>query len=115
VDPEKKLAVSCRRMTMVQEWHGTRETSSEKIGRETMLSEEPQKEEKRLWKAPDTRQQLRLNIERTSDGFNRKTFRLELMKQAAGMSSGLLKVRDWTLWRSWLPAKWNKSLLAALA
>jgi hypothetical protein len=44
---------------------------------------------KRIWmgpeckigiKDPGTRWQLRLKIERTSDGFNRKTFGLEFMK-----------------------------------
>jgi hypothetical protein len=45
-------------------------------------------------KDPGTRQQLHLKIKRTSDGFNRKAFRLELVKRAAVMSSGFQKVRD---------------------
>jgi hypothetical protein len=36
------------------------------------------------------------------------------VKQAAGMSSGLQKVRDWTMWRGRPPPKWKKHLLAAL-
>jgi hypothetical protein len=59
--------------------------------------------EKRCWKDPEcktgikdpgTRRQLRLKIERTSDGFDRKAFRLELVKRGAGMSSGLQQIRN---------------------
>jgi hypothetical protein len=63
-------------------------------------------DEKRPWKGPEcnigikdpgTRRQLRLKIERTSDGFDRKAFGLQFVKRAAGMPSGLREVRNWTL------------------
>jgi hypothetical protein len=44
-------------------------------------------------KKPGTRQQLCLIFERTSDGFDRKAFRREFVKQAAGLSSGLWKIK----------------------
>jgi hypothetical protein len=65
-------------------------------------------EEKRRWKDPEckmgikdpgTRRQLRLKIERTSDGFQRKAFGVAFVKRATGMSSGLRRVRNWTFWR----------------
>jgi hypothetical protein len=72
----------------------------------------PRKDRKRLWKGqefndgfweglrqqplsiigimdPDTRQQLCLRIKRTSDRIDGKTFRLEMVKRANEMSSGL--------------------------
>jgi hypothetical protein len=78
---------------------------------------------KKCWKGPEckigmknpgTRQQLHLKIEGTSEGFNRKAFGLEFMKQATGMSSGLRKVMDQTVWRGQPPPKWKKNLLALL-
>jgi hypothetical protein len=51
------------------------------------------------------RRQLRLKIDRTSDGFDRKAFGMDFVRRAAGMSSGLWKVRDWTLWRGRLPSE----------
>jgi hypothetical protein len=66
-------------------------------------------------KEPGTRQQLHLKIGRTSGGFERKAFRLEFVEQAARMSNGLWKLRDWTLWRGWPTPKRKKNLLAALA
>jgi hypothetical protein len=51
----------------------------------------------------DTRQQLHLKIERTSEEFDRKAFGLEFMKRATGMSSRLWKMRKWTLWRGHPP------------
>jgi hypothetical protein len=45
-------------------------------------------------KDPGTRRQVRLKIERTSDGFNRRAFGLEFVKRAAGMSSGFWEVRS---------------------
>jgi hypothetical protein len=65
-------------------------------------------------KNPGTRQQLCLKIKRTSEGFDRKAFGLEFVKQATGMSSGLGKVRDWTVWRGRPPLEWKKNLLALL-
>jgi hypothetical protein len=53
---------------------------------------------------PDTRRQLRLKI-----GRNRQEgFRTEVMKRATGMSNGLQKFKDWTLWRGRPPSKWKK-------
>jgi hypothetical protein len=43
-----------------------------------------------------------------------KSIRLEFVKRAAGMSSGLQKVKDWTLQRGRHPPKRMKSLLAYL-
>jgi hypothetical protein len=54
-------------------------------------------------KDPDTRRQLHLMIERTSEGIDRKAFRLEFVKRATGMFSRLQKVRDWTVWRGRRP------------
>jgi hypothetical protein len=56
-------------------------------------------------KDPGTRRQLLLEIERTSDGFDRNTFRPEFVKRASRMSSGLREERDWPVWRSRSPAK----------
>jgi hypothetical protein len=66
-------------------------------------------------KNPGIRQQLRLKIERTSDGFDKEAFRLEFVKRAAGMFSGLQKIRNWRVWRGRPPLKRKKNLLAALA
>jgi hypothetical protein len=63
-------------------------------GRTLGRRHQPKPECKIGMKDPGTRQQLHLKIERISDGFDRKAFRLEFVKQAAGMSSGLQKVRD---------------------
>jgi hypothetical protein len=46
-----------------------------------------------------TRRQLLLKIKRISEVFDRKTFGLEFVKRAIGMSSGLRKMGNWTLWR----------------
>jgi hypothetical protein len=78
--------------------------------------------EKRYWKGPKlkigikdsgTRWQLRLKIERTSDGFNRKTSGLQFKKQAARISSRLQQIRNWTVWRGHPPPN-LEILLAAL-
>jgi hypothetical protein len=96
----------------MQERHGTRETSLGKIGPGTVWNEEPRKDKKRLWKGleckigikdPGRRWQLCCKIERTADGFNKLAFRLEFMKRAAGMSSRLQKLRDWTFCRGQPP------------
>jgi hypothetical protein len=76
-----------------------------------------QKEGKRLWRGPEckigikdpgTRWQLHLEIEKTSDRIDRKAFGLEFVKRAPGMSSGLWKMRKWTLWRGRPPPKRKK-------
>jgi hypothetical protein len=59
------------------------------------------------------RQQVHVKDEKTVGRIFRKTFRLEIVKRAAGSSVGLRKIRDWTSWRSRPPPKWKKSLLAA--
>jgi hypothetical protein len=76
-----------------------------------LVANETQKgrtEEERRWKSPEckmgikdlgTRQQPRLKFERASGRFDGKAFGLEFVKRAAGMSSGLRKVREWTVWR----------------
>jgi hypothetical protein len=43
--------------------------------------------------------------ERTSYRIFRKTVEMEIEKQIAGSSTGLLKVTDWTLWRGQLSPK----------
>jgi hypothetical protein len=59
---------------------------------------------------PDTRRQLRLDIERTSEGIDRKAFGLEFGKGATGMSSGLQQMRNWALWRGRPPPKRKEKL-----
>jgi hypothetical protein len=44
-------------------------------------------------------EQLQRGSERTTSKFHRKALRLEFVKQATGMSIGLQKMRNWTLWR----------------
>jgi hypothetical protein len=39
-----------------------------------------------------------------------KTFRLEIVKRAAGTSSGLGRIMNWTLWRGRPPPKRKKGL-----
>jgi hypothetical protein len=56
---------------------------------------------------PDTRRQLRLRIKKTSDKIDGKTFMLEMVKRANEISSGLRRIRKWTLWRSRSPPKSN--------
>jgi hypothetical protein len=66
-------------------------------------------------KGPRTRRQPRLKIERKSEEFDQKAFGLEFVKQGAGMSSGLLQIRNWRVWRNRPPPKRKKNLIAALA
>jgi hypothetical protein len=66
-------------------------------------------------KNPDPRWQLHLKIKRTSEEFDRKAFGLEFVKRATSMSSGLRKMRNWTLCRGRPSPKEKKTLLAALA
>jgi hypothetical protein len=40
-----------------------------------------------------------LKNERTTSEIYRKTIELEVVKRATEMSTGLLKMRNWTLWR----------------
>jgi hypothetical protein len=56
-------------------------------------------------KAPDTRRQLCLKIERTSEGIDRNAFKLEFMKRATRMFNGLRKMMNWALWRGRPPPK----------
>jgi hypothetical protein len=60
-------------------------------------------------KDPGTRWQLRLKIERTADGFDRKFFGLEFVKRATGMLNELRKIEDWTFWKGRPPPKRLKS------
>jgi hypothetical protein len=53
----------------------------------------------------DFEEQLRLGSERTSNGRYRRAIRLETVKRAVGISSGLRKIRNWTLWRGRTPPK----------
>jgi hypothetical protein len=58
----------------------------------------------------DFKEQLWLGSKRTTSEFDRKAFGLEFVKQATGMSSGLQKMRNWTLWRGRPPLKQKKRL-----
>jgi hypothetical protein len=53
----------------------------------------------------DFKKQLHLGSERTTSGINRKTIGLEIVKQPEGISSGLRKIRNWTLWWGRPPPK----------
>jgi hypothetical protein len=70
----------------------TQEGPRDKIGRED----------------PDTRRPLCLTIENISEENDRKVFKPEVMKRAVGMSSGLQRFKDWTLWRGRPPRKRKK-------
>jgi hypothetical protein len=50
---------------------------------------------KRL-KDPYIRRNLRLKIERTTDGIDRKTIGLEIVKRSVGISSRTRRMIDWT-------------------
>jgi hypothetical protein len=56
------------------------------------------------------REQPRLEGVRKCNDIMWKTFRLEIVKRANEMSSGLQKVRKWTLWRGRPPPKQKKKL-----
>jgi hypothetical protein len=58
-------------------------------------------------KDPGTKRKLRLKMERISDGFDRKAFRLRFVKRGPGMSSGLRKVKNCALWRCRPPPEWE--------
>jgi hypothetical protein len=47
--------------------------------------------------------------ERTFSGIYRKTIGLEIVKRAVRISSGMLKIKDWTLWRGRAPPKRKKN------
>jgi hypothetical protein len=107
---QKKLTAAGRKMTRCAGMERHKGHGHQGHGRNSVARRAPKGRTgiKRLWKGleckmrikgPGTRWQLLLKIRRTSDWFNRKDFGLELMKRAAGRSSGLRKVRDWTLWR----------------
>jgi hypothetical protein len=63
---------------------------------------------------PDTKRQLRLKTERTSEEIDGKVFEPEFVKRATRMSSGLRNVKDWALWSGRPPPK-RKNLLTLLA
>jgi hypothetical protein len=71
--------------------------------------------EKRLWKGPECNNGirdhgLRLHLRRKRE-FNKtlkKTLGLEIGKQATVISSGLQKIKNWTLWKGRPPPKWKK-------
>jgi hypothetical protein len=52
-------------------------------------------------------EQLHFGNERTTSGVYRTTIGLEIVKQAKEVSSGLRRIRQWTLWRG-RPPKWKK-------
>jgi hypothetical protein len=64
----------------------------------------------REWKL----EQPRLKSKRTTSGTYRKTIKLEVVKRVTEMSTGLLKMQNWTLWRGRPPPKQKKNLLAVL-
>jgi hypothetical protein len=53
----------------------------------------------------DVKEQLRRRNERKTSEIYKKTIRLEVVKRAIEMSTSLLKIRDWTLWRGSPPPK----------
>jgi hypothetical protein len=61
------------------------------------------------------RQYVRLRSMGKGDEIYRKTIELEVVKQAIEMSTGLLKLWNWTLWRCRPPPKRKKNLLVLLA
>jgi hypothetical protein len=94
----------------VQEWHGSRKTSSGRIGPGTRQNKEPRKDGKRLWKGQEfnnglregLKQQPRSKIRVKDSGTrrqlrlgNKKTFRLHITKQEDGSSVMLLKMQNW--------------------
>jgi hypothetical protein len=56
------------------------------------------------------RRLLPFKIERTSEDPDRKTFKLEFVKRAFEISSGIQTIKDWTLWRGEPPPKRKKSI-----
>jgi hypothetical protein len=59
-------------------------------------------------KDPRTRRHLRLQIERKTEEFSRKALGLGFLERENETSSGLLKIRNWTLWRGRPPPKRKK-------
>jgi hypothetical protein len=53
---------------------------------------------------------LHLKIERTSEELDRKTFGLEFVKRAFGISNRIQRIKDWTLWRGRHPPKRKNKL-----
>jgi hypothetical protein len=66
-------------------------------GRTSRKKRRKEPECKKGIKDPRTRRHLSLQIERTTEEFNGKALGLEFLKRATGTSSGLLKIRNWTL------------------
>jgi hypothetical protein len=60
------------------------------------------------------RQRLRPKSSGKGNEIYKKIIRLAVGKRATVMSTGLLKIRDWTLWRGRPPPKRKKNLLASL-
>jgi hypothetical protein len=80
------------------------------------LTQKEHEEEKRFWtgpkckigiKDPGTKRKPSLKMERISDGFDRKAFGLQFVKQEPEVSSGLLEVKNWALWRTQPPPDWE--------
>jgi hypothetical protein len=63
----------------------------------------------------DSEEQLHLGSVRTISRIYRKTITLEIVKGEVGISSGIRKIKNWTLWRGRPPPKWKKNLVALLA
>jgi hypothetical protein len=81
-------------------------------GRTLGRRHQPKPERKNSIRNRGLRQQLRSKRE-----FNktlRKTLGLDFVKETAGMSSRLRKVKNWILWRGRPPPKRKKILLAAV-
>jgi hypothetical protein len=134
--PRKELAVAGMRTTRRATVAWSRENFVRKDWTRNQAGQgtpKPRKDGKRLWKGqefndslreglrqqprseigikdPDTRRQLRLRIKRTSDRIDGNTFRLEMVKRANEMSSGLREIRKWTLWRGRPHPKRKKEL-----
>jgi hypothetical protein len=56
------------------------------------------------------RRLLRHNIEGTSEELDRKTFGLEFIKRAFGISNRIQRIKDWTLWMGSTSSKTEKKL-----
>jgi hypothetical protein len=103
----------------VQEWHDSRKMPSGKLVPWTMWYEEPgkdgraesdnmRKEGTDLTRNQDFEERLQLGSEMTTNRSYRKAIGLEIMKRAARTSTGLPKMKNWTLWRGRPPPKQEK-------
>jgi hypothetical protein len=110
----------------VQDWHDVRVPSTGKNPIRDHGQQERRKgrrDEKKRWedsegnngtRRRDVKEQLRRRNERTTSEIYRKIIRLEVVKRPTEMSTGLLKVRNWALWRGKPPLKRRKTLIATL-